>query len=78
VATRAGGTGELVRHGVEGFLVELGDHEALARHTGEILAKPELAAALGRAGRERAAEPFGLETMVSRTERLLQGLVAAE
>jgi len=78
VATRAGGTSELVRHGVEGFLVELGDHEALARHTVEILSKPELATALGRAGRERAAESFGLGVMVSRTERLLQGLVAAE
>ena len=76
VATRAGGTGELIRDGVEGFLVDPGDAQAMAQRTLEILADEGLRMALGRAGRRRVEEGFTLETMVERSEQLLRELVA--
>ncbi len=77
VATRVGGVAELVRHGEDGFLCERGDFRSMARHTLAILSDPALREALGRSGRLRAAESFGMDRMVERTERLLLHLVAA-
>lgn len=67
VATRAGGTEEVVEHGVTGFLVEVGDQEALARDLGRLLDDPALAARLGRAGAERSRRLFGAERMGAAT-----------
>lgn len=55
VATRVGGVPELVREGRNGFLVERGDDEALARHVDRLLADPGLASELGENGRRLAS-----------------------
>ena len=50
VATRVGGVPDVVRDGVDGFLVEPGDVDALADRLGQLAADPELRAPDGRGG----------------------------
>src|ERR1700736_4881795 len=51
VATSVGGTPELVEAGVRGFLVQPGDHRALAAKLRQLEASPELARRMGLCGR---------------------------
>jgi L-malate glycosyltransferase len=75
VATRVGGSPELVRDGVTGFLVPPQDPAALAKAIDELLSEPDRARRLGQAGRRRVAEHFSLERMVKDTERLYESLL---
>jgi glycosyltransferase involved in cell wall biosynthesis len=61
VATRTGGTPELVLDGVTGRIFEPGDATQLARHLAELLADPAMRQALGTAGRQRMEAHFSLE-----------------
>jgi glycosyltransferase involved in cell wall biosynthesis len=70
VASRTGGTAELVADGQTGLLFEPGDDLALARLVVKILADDALAARLGRAGRERMEVRFTLERHLSDVEGL--------
>ena len=71
VATDAGGTGELVEHGVTGLLVPVGAREALVAAIRTLLGEPHTARAL-RDGAARALESrFSYAAMVEDTERLL-------
>jgi glycosyltransferase involved in cell wall biosynthesis len=56
VAGAAGGPSEVVRDGVDGFLVGFGDAETLAERIGRYFADPVLAARMADAARERARE----------------------
>ncbi len=76
VATRAGGTAELLRDGEDGFLCAVGDAGAMAQRTRELLADEGLRARLGAEGRRRAALEFPLRAMIDRTEALLRQVVA--
>jgi glycosyltransferase involved in cell wall biosynthesis len=67
VATRVGGTPEVVRDGETGFLFEPGDHVALARSVSRLLADRPLAEAMGAAGRV-AAIRHSWESVVTATE----------
>ena len=58
VATRVGGVPDVVRDGVDGFLVEPGDIDALAERLGRLAADPALAARMGEAGRARVLERY--------------------
>ncbi len=89
VATRTGGIPEVVEDGVTGLLVpfeprddgsrEPVDAAAFAREIAErvdeLLASPERAAALGRAGRARAIEQFSWSTVAARTAELYRRLL---
>lgn len=68
VATRVGGTPELVLHGETGLLVPSGRPLDLADTIIRLLAQPALVAQYGRAGRERARRFFNLKRMVSEYE----------
>jgi glycosyltransferase involved in cell wall biosynthesis len=70
VATRVGGNPEVVEDGVTGFLVPAREPEALAAAVSRILERPRLGQAMGRAGRQRAAEHFSLERLTHETESL--------
>ena len=50
VATRVGGTPDVIRDGVDGFLVEVGDAEALSERLAELAADPERRARMGADG----------------------------
>jgi len=54
VATRTGGTPEIVEHGVTGLLAERGDMEGLAAALEQVLRDRQLAERLGEAARDRA------------------------
>lgn len=58
VATRVGGIPEVVEDGVNGYLVEVGDVDALAARVGELIADPALRAQMGEAGRSRVERDF--------------------
>lgn len=58
IATRCGGPAEIVEDGVTGFLVPVGDVEAMAARMADLLSDPPRAAAMGEAGRRLVNERF--------------------
>jgi glycosyltransferase involved in cell wall biosynthesis len=70
VATNVGGNPEIVRDGVTGLLVPPGDPVALAAAIGRLLESPQLAAAMGSAGKTLIEERFSCERMVEQTADL--------
>ncbi len=77
VATRVGGVAEVVEEGVTGFLVPPGDGAALADRLTTLLRDADLAAKMGRAGRERVLRLFPMTAMVSQTLQVYDELAAA-
>lgn len=78
VATRVGGSPEIVEDGLSGLLVPPRDAGGLAHAIGRLLADPRLARRLGRAGAARAATRFTESMLVERTAaRYLRLLGAA-
>lgn len=73
VATRAGGPAEIITDGVDGVLVERGSVRALAQAMDRVLSNPELARALGEAGRQRAAD-FRPEVAAGRVRSVYESL----
>jgi len=78
VATRVGGTPDVVRDGLDGFLVELGDVESIAERLTELAADPSRRAQMGAAGREHVRERYAVERLVADTEELYRSLLAAK
>ena len=70
VATRVGGTAEVVEDGVSGHLVPPADAAALAARVLGLARDPESARRMGERGRERVASRFGVERMVAATAGL--------
>jgi glycosyltransferase involved in cell wall biosynthesis len=75
VATNVGGNPEVVQDGKTGFLVPARDAGALSQAMVRILESPELAQQFGRAGYDRAADKFSIESTVRRTEDLYATLL---
>jgi glycosyltransferase involved in cell wall biosynthesis len=76
VATAAGGVPEVLRDGVDGRVVPVGDAEALAGAIAELLDAPEAARRMAASGARRVRESFSLEAMVRRTEALYDALLS--
>lgn len=78
VGSNAGGIPEIVRDGVNGFLVPARDADALVEPVLNLLRDSELAKRLGEAGRELAARLFSIDAMVDGNldvyRRLLAGV----
>ena len=77
VATRVGGVPDVVRDGVDGFLVEPGDTEAAAERLAELARDPALRKRLGDAGREVRAR-YSVTRLVDDVDRLYRSLLAAK
>ncbi|MER6629066.1 glycogen synthase [Streptomyces sp. NPDC000987] len=77
VASRVGGIPEVVEDGRTGVLVSPGDDfEAdLARALDSVLGDPEAARRMGEAGRERAVDEFGWDTVARRTVGLYEKIL---
>lgn len=58
VATRVGGIPEVVEDGVNGFLVEPGDVDALTARVAALIGDPSLRTRMGEAGRTRVEKDF--------------------
>jgi len=78
VATRVGGTPDVVRDGLDGFLVELGDVESIAGRLGELAADPVRRAQMGAAGKEHVRERYAVGRLVADTEHLYRSLLEAK
>ena len=76
VATRVGGVPDVVEEGVDGFLVEPGDLEAIADRLGRLAADPELRALMGAAGRKRVLSRYAVERLVDDVDSLYRSLLA--
>ena len=74
VVTNVGGNPEMVRHEVEGLLVERGDADACATALHRLLDDPSLARRLGDAGRRRVEERYRLEQTVENYHQLYRRL----
>ncbi len=68
VGRRVGALPETVIHGVTGLLVDDDRPESVAAALRALVAEPERAAAMGRAGRERARARYGSDAHAARVE----------
>jgi glycosyltransferase involved in cell wall biosynthesis len=75
IATRVGGTPEVVEDGITGLLVPSHDAGALVQAISTLLDNPALRYMLGEAGRLRATTHFSIEKMVRQTESLYLDLL---
>lgn len=78
VATSVGAVSEAVVDGVTGFLTTPGDDQAMAERISELLANPERAMAMGRAGQARVLDRFTTAAQVDRVEALYDALTLAK
>ena len=77
IGTRADGAPEAVIDNENGWLFDVGDVEGIADRIRELLADPEKAGAMGRAGRGRLAE-FDIDLMVGQQEELYEELLGSK
>ncbi len=76
VATNVGGNAEAVQDGVSGFIVPSEDPPALAAAVAQLLSDPSRAEAMGIAGKQRVADKFTTEAMMSQTVATYTKLLA--
>lgn len=72
VATRVGGVPEVITHGQDGFLEEVGDIEGQAQRMIELLSDPALRARMSRAARHSAESRFCTSKIIPRYEAYYQ------
>jgi glycosyltransferase involved in cell wall biosynthesis len=70
VATRVGGSPELVQDGQTGLLIPPKDEVALSRAIAFLLDDPQTARRFGQAGRERIIREFSISRLLNQTEEL--------
>jgi glycosyltransferase involved in cell wall biosynthesis len=75
VATNVGGVADVVRDGIDGFLVDVGDVDAMAARLAELAGDRKLGARLGRAGRERVLSRYAVARLVDDVDRLYRSLL---
>ena len=78
VATRVGGSPEIVEDGKTGLMVEAGDSRAMADAICRLLAHGQLRRSMGRAGRRRAAAMFSWDSVAQRVARLYEEIHASQ
>ena len=75
VAFDVGGIPDWLEHGVTGYLVPSRDVRQLAERIDQLLAEPELAQRMGRAGRAKAFQLCGMEKHLSQLVPLLERVI---
>jgi glycosyltransferase involved in cell wall biosynthesis len=78
VATRVGGVPDVIREGEDGFLVEVGDIDALAERLARLAEDPELRARMGGSARKRVLARYAVDRLVDDVDRLYRALLAAQ
>jgi glycosyltransferase involved in cell wall biosynthesis len=76
VASRVGGTPDLIEHGVHGLLVQPGDAVGLAEQMAALIDQPELRLRIAKAGSERIRTEFSIEASCRRLESIYQGYLS--
>ena len=77
VATRVGGVPDVVRDGIDGYLVEPGDVDAMAARLADLAADPPLRHRMGEAGRASVHERYSVDRLLDDVDRLYRELLAA-
>lgn len=72
VATRVGGTPELIEHGIHGLLVEPDNQEALSDALIELLTDTSKAIKMGEAAKKKSLENFTLDIMLRKYEKIYE------
>ncbi len=75
VCSRVGGLPEVIRDGVEGYLVPPRDVKTMAARALDILTDPDRRERMGRAARARAQSEFCSDKIIPRYEKLYQDLL---
>jgi len=75
IATRVGGSPELVEHGVNGLLVEKANEAELADAILELVQDPNKCVEMGKQGYRKIAKGFSMKKMVQSYERLFEELL---
>ena len=76
VATRAGGTGTVVRNGESGYLEAIGDTQSLADRLAALARDPALRERMGAAGAEDVRARFAVGRMADEVEAIYRRLLA--
>ena len=76
VANRVGGVPDVVRDGIDGYLVEAGDSEGAAERLEQLAGDPALRGQLGASGRARVLERYSVSRLVDDVDRLYRSLLA--
>jgi len=76
VATRVGGVPDVVRDGIDGFLTEVGDVDALGSRLAELAGDPELRARMGATAREHTIPRYRVSRLVDDVDELYRELLA--
>jgi N-acetyl-alpha-D-glucosaminyl L-malate synthase BshA len=75
IATRVGGLPEVVLDGETGFLVSVGDTQAMADRSIELLLDDRKRLAMGARGRQWAVDRFNTNTVIPQYERLYERII---
>jgi glycosyltransferase involved in cell wall biosynthesis len=75
VATRVGGVPDVIRDGVDGYLVPVGDAATLGARLAELASDPAKREAMGREGRSRVVERYAVSRLVDDVDRLYRELL---
>jgi N-acetyl-alpha-D-glucosaminyl L-malate synthase BshA len=76
IATKSGGLPEVVVDGESGYLLPVGDVDAMSARSIEILSNPELQKRMGRAGRHIAETRFNVEKIVPQYRDFYEQVIA--
>ncbi len=76
VSTLHGGIKEAVIHGETGFLVEEKDVDGMAQYMLELFDRPELATAMGKAGRKHIEANYDLDKQTGKLFQVLQSVLS--
>ncbi len=77
VATSAGGIGEMVQHGVQGFLTGIDGYEGLVDFAVQLLEDTELHSQFAKAARQRVVDKFSMKRMVEELEGVYESVIAS-
>ena len=77
VATRVGGTAEVVDDGENGLLVPPGDTASLADAISRVLSDRDLAERIGRAARRRMIDRYSMQRLVESTSEFYEAVIAS-
>jgi glycosyltransferase involved in cell wall biosynthesis len=77
VATRVGGIPDVIRHNVDGFLVDVGDADALAEQLALLAGDPARRAEMGAEGRANVLERYAVDRLVDDIDALYRSLLTA-
>ncbi len=77
VCTNVGGNPELVKDGINGYVVPASDSAGMAKAIDKLLTDPERARELGQRGRLLAHDMFSVSRYVERTQKLYRSLAPA-